>query len=109
MYTNTSNSPPRIDSLTAREGSFQMSPDGEASIEVRLAYVHKESGEGWGFFDARTSMLSPKTIEAFRNFIMSVEEDVGQQLFSEGAFVLPVSAGPEILTEGLNFKGLGEK
>jgi hypothetical protein len=87
-----------------------MSQGGQPQIEVRLAYTNREKGEGWGFFDARTQLLSQRTLEAFANLLRCVEEDVGQLLFSEGELVLPV--GEEGKAEsggGLIFKGLGDR
>ena len=110
MYTNTSGTPSRIDTVAAREGTFQLTPDGQPQVEVRLAYMNRERAqEGWGFFDARSQMFSPKTLEAFRHFMECVEEDVGQLLFSEGATVLPTGQAEAESAGGLNFKGLGEK
>lgn len=111
MYTNTSSSPPRIDSVSAREGSFQVDEDGQPQITVRLAYSNKESREGWGFFDARADLLSPRTLEAFANLLRCVEEDVGQLLFSEGSLTqpnAPAEGGKAESGDGLKFKGLGE-
>jgi hypothetical protein len=107
VYTNTSNTPPRIDSITAREGSFSVNPGGSPEVEVRLAYTNKERGEGWGYFDARSSMFSKKTLEALNTFLEYVEEDVGGRLFTEGALNLPSPLAES--NDGLSFKGLGGK
>ena len=107
MFTNTSSSPPRIDSITAREGSFNVVPGGSPEIKIRLAYTNKEKGEGWGYLDANAQMLSEKTKEAFNHFLESVEEDVGQLLFTEGQ-LSPQGTVAESQS-GLSFKGLGGK
>lgn len=106
-----------FDAVMAVEGSFRFHPaiDKEPTIDLLMVNVNSETGVTYGSSPARANVFSPKTLEAFRAFLESAEEDWGQVLFGSGAIApfgqvqSPRNAAES--TEGLSAglpKGLGQ-
>lgn len=103
--------PPVFDGVMVMEGkfTFYQHVGQQPAIEAKLAYVNSSTGTTYGACDF--SSPSPKTLEAFREFVKCLEEDFGQVVF-EGGIVTPF--GPAASTsraesdKGLP-KGLGEE
>ena len=81
---------PKIDSIQTMEGKFRYYPqvDKEPVIELKMAYLDSSTKCTYGFIEAGPNLLSPKTLEAFRAFMESAEEDVGQ-VVSSGGVIAP--------------------
>jgi hypothetical protein len=113
-------SPDRVvayDAVMAAEGSFRFNPmlHKEPEIDILMVNVNSETGVTYGSSPARANVYSPKTLEAFRAFLESAEEDWGQVLFGRGE-ISPfgqtqspknVAESTEGLSAGLP-KGLGQ-
>jgi hypothetical protein len=106
-----------FDAVMVVEGSFHFHPalDKQPNIDLLMVYVNSETGTTYGSSPARPNVFSPKTLEAFRAFLESAEEDWGQVVFGSGAIAPfgqvqnPRSAAesPDGLAAGLP-KGLGQ-
>jgi len=95
---------PVFDGVMVLEGKFTFLQHAgqEPAIEVKLAYVDSTTGTTYGACDF--SSPSPKTLEAFRQFIYSLEEDFGQVVF-DGGVITPF--GPvSPLSQAESDKGL---
>lgn len=77
--------PPIFNGVAVLEGSFTFMQHAglEPKIVVRAAYMNSSTRTTHGYCDFDTP--SPKTIEAFREFIKSIEEDLGKVVYEEGS------------------------
>jgi hypothetical protein len=100
-----------FDSMSVLEGSFSMI-NNQLEINLKAAYQNKDTLSSHGYFDAKVSLLSEKTLLAFQSFIDSAEEDIG--IFNLGggyqaAIMGRGSMGTAERGEGLRQpRGLGE-
>ena len=80
--------PPVFDGVMVLEGKFQFLQHvgQEPAVEVKMAYVNSSTSTTYGACDF--SSPSPKTLEKFRQFVDSIEEDFGQVVF-EGGIITP--------------------
>jgi len=103
--------PPVFDGVMLLEGKFTFYQHvGQSpSIEAKMAYVN--SGTGTTYGSCEFSAPSPRTLEAFREFVKCLEEDFGQIVF-EGGVVTPFGPISQVSRaesgQGLP-KGLGEE
>lgn len=102
--------PPVFDGIMVLNGefSFMQHLGQDPQVSLKMAYVRDSTKTTYGYCDFAT--LSPKTLEAFREFVRSAEEDFGQLIF-EGGVVTPfgVSATTSKAESGQGLpKGLGE-
>lgn len=85
MYRHTDGTP-TFDAVMAVEGKFSFRPqlDKEPNIEVLMVYFDTKTSSTWGTCPVKSSLFSPKTLEALRAFLESAEEDFGQAVFGGG-------------------------
>jgi hypothetical protein len=85
MY-RSSGGPPAFDSIVAMEGKFTFRPDHDEvpNIELLMVYYSSTTRRTYGTCEAKATFFSPKTIEAFRAFLDSAEEDFGTVVFGGG-------------------------
>ena len=101
-----------IDSIEAREGKFLVTPGaGNPEIEVVMVYSNQQTRATFGTCPLRSPRFSDKTLEAFKAFIRSAEEDFGA-LVLEGGFIAEAEGSPALgmaeTSKGLKPRGLGE-
>jgi hypothetical protein len=104
-----SDKPPIFNGLAVLEGSFTFLQHAglEPKIVVRAAYMNDSARTTHGYVDFTSP--SKKTIEAFREFIKSIEEDVGNLVYEGGnitEFGIEAPTARAESNEGLP-KGLG--
>jgi len=111
MYLRNGEKAPAFDALVAVEGHFKFRPnlDVVPTIEVLVAYMNSKTGTTYG--TCPVSVFSPRTLEAFIEFLRCAEQDFGDIVF-EGGIVTPfgpvVSGGNAETEKGLP-RGLGEE
>lgn len=88
MYVRKEGKPSIFDAVVAVEGKFSFLPsiDKAPNIEVVLCYLNSQTKTTYGTCPFSTP--SPKTTEAFLNFLKCIEEDFGEVVF-EGGVVTP--------------------
>lgn len=88
MYVG--NHAPVVDAIVAVEGEFKCHPllQADPVLELKMMYIDSKTRQSYGTCPAKTQVFSPETIEAFRAFIRSAENDFGR-LFFEGGTVVP--------------------
>lgn len=101
-----------IDSVTAREGKFVVSPDTDSpEVEVVMVYSNQQTRMTFGTCPVKSPRFSDKTIEALKAFLRSAEEDFGT-LILEGGLVAESEGTPALgmaeSARGLKPRGLGE-
>jgi hypothetical protein len=110
MYTKTSQQLAAIDSVIAVKGSFTFHPwrDEEPSITLEMMYANKANQTTFGLCPARSSVLSPKTLEAFRAFLEAAEEDFGRRVL-DNEISPPFGPRVSVVAESEDtLRGLGE-
>ena len=100
-----------IDSITAHEGKFSFSHDKKPEVEIVMVYSNQQTKATFGTCPLRSPRFSDKTLEAFKAFIRSAEEDFGA-LVLEGGFIAEAEGSPALgmaeTSKGLKPRGLGE-
>jgi hypothetical protein len=93
MYVRGEGKGVAFDAVVAVEGQFKFRPsiDKVPTIEVLLCHTNSRTGTTYGTCPFTT--LSPKTLEAFLNFLKCVEQDYGEVLF-EGGVITPFGPAP---------------
>lgn len=110
MFTSAAQST-AINTITAREGSFKISPGVQPDIDIVMVYSNRETGTTFGSCPIHTLRLSEKTMSAFKDFIESAEADFGN-LILEGGFIAEAEGKSSSMGEaesptGLRPRGLG--
>jgi len=112
MYVRSEGRNSAFDGVMAVEGKFTFRPDVDKvpNIEVLLCYLNSATHTTYGTCPFTTP--SPKTIEAFLEFLKCIEQDFGEVVF-EGGVLTPFGPATSLTSsraesgEGLP-SGLGE-
>jgi hypothetical protein len=77
MFVQNGGVTPKFDAVIVLEGEFKFASIADTDPHLRLtaAYVDSKTGETHGKVLA-TTIISPKTLESFRAFLQSAEEDI---------------------------------
>jgi hypothetical protein len=89
-----------ITALAAFEGSFRWMQLAEAfpKLQVKVAYISKETGETLGGCDVQSGLLTPETVAAFQKAIQMAEEDFAKVIF--GGSTREPLLGPDLSDTG---------